>query len=163
MAKLGFVLLVLLFGACSFIAGVVAPTEISKPVRRFAQIQYERWYPPEAETALNELAAQVDPLAAKAIDYNSLIHTPELAGKVGIQVGLYSSQNEAQVLQAELDQLKLPAQAIPVKIAGSFSWVLLATGPYKDAQQARLSVARLRGLFGYDRAFDLIRWPEKAK
>ncbi len=163
MAKLGFVLLVLLFGTCSFIAGVVAPTEISKPVRRFAQVQYERWYPPEAEVALDELAAQIDPLAAKAVDYSSLIQTPELAGQLGIQVGLYSSQNEAQVLQSELLQLKLPASAIPVRIAGSFSWILLATGPYPDAQQARLSVARLRTLFGYDRSFDLIRWPEKAK
>jgi len=161
MAKLGFIILVLIFGASTFVAGVVAPEEIADPVRLHAQQLYERWNPATAPAVAAVENATEN--TANALPYSQLIQDVDYGEKVGIQVGLYSSTEEAQLLQSELKQLKLPVATIPVRIADNFNWILLASGPYADTESAQLNLARLRDLFGYERSFDLIRWPQTPK
>lgn len=157
MAKLGFVALVLIFGLCTFVAGVLAPANIATPVAETAQSFYEQYGKPLLG-ATEDSIAKLEQASVTAIDYQQLT-APKGNDPVGIQVGLFSSTNEANAIQASVKQLNIDSTLQSVMVAQELTWVLVAAGPYPTADIARTDMAKLQKRFGSSRTLSVINWP----
>lgn len=158
MAKLGFLIILLLFGCCLFFAGIMAPAHIAEPAKIIATDIYQRWAP-KLEAVEREIT--LEPPAA--IEYSSLLKVNKKTSPLGIQVGLFTSVSQVAVLKNELKQLKISAQAIEVTMDQGITWTLLAAGPYNSVEDMQLATAQLREHFGYSLGLDVLAWPASEK
>lgn len=154
MLKIGFVIIILVFGVLMFTAGILAPTDIAEPVEKVALDMYNRWVP-ELDKA--EQALEVKTPAA--IDYNSLLIVNEKTSPLGIQIGLFTVISQVELLQNELKHLKIPVQIIEVSLDEDIRWTLLAAGPFDTMVDVQLATAQLRENYGYSWGLDVIAWP----
>jgi cell division protein FtsN len=158
MAKLGFLIVLLLFGCSLFLAGVMAPSNIAEPAKKIATDIYTRWAP-----KLEEVDKEVTLETPVAIEYSSLLKVNKKTSPLGIQIGLFTSVSQVDVLKNELKQLKISAQAIAVTMNQGINWTLLAAGPYNSIEDVHLATAQLREHFGYSLGLDVLAWPALEK
>lgn len=187
-AKAGFILLVLLFGALMFMAGTLAPPGIGQAVTGAAN-QLAAYLPgarevgvelkaspsrtggsagsasasasASASSAASAAASAPDTLAASSL----LIPTPlPEAGKYALQAGKYAHEADASAMYAKIQSAKLPAQKVTnVQDQGGALWTVVAVGPYASLDEARTAngaVALQLGLIG---PLPLILLPAPAK
>ena len=156
MAKLGFLIILLLFGCALFLAGIMAPTNIAEPVEKLAMDIYNRWAP-----KLDEVDKEISQDKPAAVEYSSLLDVNERTSPLGIQIGLFTSVAQVELLQSELAYLKVPVKTIAVSLDQDIHWALLAEGPFKSREDVQLATAKLRENYGYSWALDVSAWPEE--
>lgn len=170
-SKLGFILLVVVFGALMFLAGAIAPASIRKPLDAFGQKTMARFADTGASQAANANAhdpvSASNPALASAADHapsgkakeepvwaeSLLIPTPlPEKAQYALQAGQFASAEEANALGVRIKALHLPFVKVfdVVDQAGVRSTVV-PVGPYASpdaARAARGSIARELGLAG---------------
>ena len=156
MAKLGFLIILLLFGGTLFLAGLMAPANIAEPVEALAMELYTRWAPKEDQT--DKEISQDKPAA---VDYSQLLDVNERTSPLGIQIGLFTSITQIELLHNELAHVKVPVKIIYVSLDKDIRWALLAAGPFKNREDVQLATAKLRENYGYSWSLDVIAWPEE--
>ena len=186
MAKFGFIILVLLFGLFSFIAGVMAPPALHQAIVPVVEHTVEKVAGlvgadmaklkagKDAEAAAKTERAKSEraktgsdgkPTAkTKSTPLKNFRLGPAEAGPVGISVGLYATEREARMVQNMIAGQQIASQIYQVSTGDGLTWMLLAAGPYKTEYDGIEDKERLRYLFGMDRRLDFVRWlkPPKA-
>ena len=188
-AKAGFIVLVLLFGALMFMAGTLAPPGIGQTVTGAAN-QLAAYLPgakdvgakpkPEsaskagasagaasapasasASAAASAAASAPEPLAASSL----LIPTPlPEAGKYALQAGQFTHETDASALYAKIQSVKLPAQKVAnVRDQGGALWTVVAVGPYASLDEARTANSMVAAQLGLIGPLPLILLPAPAK
>lgn len=188
-AKAGFILLVLLFGALMFMAGTLAPPGIGQamtgaanqlaaylPGARKAEAEHKPASPPKtgasaaaasasasasASAAASAAASGPDVLAASSL----LIPMPlPEAGKYALQAGQYAHEADASAMYAKIQSAKLPAQkVVNVQDQGGALWTVVAVGPYASLDEARTANSTVAGQLGLIGPLPLILLPAPAK
>ncbi|ALU89511.1 hypothetical protein Hrubri_2326 [Herbaspirillum rubrisubalbicans M1] len=166
MAKLGFILLVVLFGSLMFIAGTLAPAGIGQGLNQAAEQVMAALPWRKAEQKLEAGVAKGAPahLAPPAVAVGASKATPLAASSLlipivppagstyGLQAGQFLVAGEADTLASSIKAARLPAQQIAnVQDQGGTLWTVVAVGPYgslDDVNAANAAVAAQLGLPG---------------
>lgn len=176
-ARFGFVLVLALFGALMFAAGLLAP----EPWRQAASTWSERIgrdvEDAGADTSSAEHAEKGEPtapggqaegkaepgqepppLAAESL----LIPTPmPEQGRYALQAGQFADPAQAQTLGTRIQALKLPFdKVLDVIDRDGQRWSVVAIGPYPDVNAARAARPQAARALGIDSALPLILLPE---
>lgn len=174
-AKLGFILIVAVFGALMFAAGMLAPESLREPVRATTQ-QAKAWLAaggkktddsaataaPAANSTDSSASASAradkaaDPILAESL----LIPSPlPDKGQYGLQVGQFASAEQAGQLGSRIKSLRLPFALLDVVDQGGKRWTVVALGPYASPDEARM--ARMPALhdLGLNESLPLILLP----
>lgn len=184
-AKAGFILLVLLFGALMFMAGTLAPPGIGQAVtgavnRLAAYLPGARDIEAELKPAIPSragagAAAASAPASAAASAATSapdtlaasslLIPTPlPEAGKYALQAGQYAHEADASAMYAKIRNAKLPAQKVAnVQDGAGGLWTVVAVGPYASLDEARTANSMVAVQLGLIGPLPLILLPAPAK
>lgn len=175
-AKLGFILIVAVFGALMFAAGIFAPQSLRQPVQQMTQ-QAKAWFaaagksgdsvaapaasPTDSSASASAQADKADPIPAESL----LIPAPlPDKGQYGLQVGQFASAEQAGQLGSRIKSLRLPLALLDVVDQAGKRWSIVALGPYASPDEARMArVPALRDL-GLNESLPLILLPPpKAK
>ena len=183
-AKAGFILLVLLFGALMFMAGTLAPPGIGQTVTGAANHlaaylpgakDVEARLTPEsaskagastgAASAPTGAAASAAASAPEALAASSLLIPTPLpeAGKYALQAGQFTHEADASALYAKIQSAKLPAQKVAnVQDQGGALWTVVAVGPYASLDEARTANSMVAAQLGLIGPLPLILLPAKS-
>lgn len=175
-AKLGFILIVAVFGALMFAAGMFAPQSLRQPVQTMTQ-QAKAWFaatgkssdsaavPAAGSTASSASASaqadKTDPIPAESL----LIPAPlPDKGQYGLQVGQFASAGQAGELSSRIKSMKLPLALLDVVDQAGKRWTVVALGPYASPDEARMARASALRDLGLNESLPLILLPPpKAK
>lgn len=159
-AKFGFILLVILFGALMFIAGTMAPPSlhsyvaagIARIVPRSAAMTAGTTTGADTITASGAagVPAKGDD-KNKPVPYQSLLLRSPLPAKAqyALQAGMFSDAAAANGLNARLTKLGYPSQIIAVVDTDQQTWQVVAAGSFgslNDADAARIRLAQALNL-----------------
>jgi cell division septation protein DedD len=176
-AKAGFILLVLLFGALMFMAGTLAPPGIGQTVTGAANHlaaylpgakDVEARLKPESASkagAPTGAAASAAASAPEALAASSLLIPTPLpeAGKYALQAGQFTHEADASALYAKIQSAKLPAQKVAnVQDQGGALWTVVAVGPYASLDEARTANSVVAAQLGLIGPLPLILLPAKS-
>lgn len=160
--KFLFVVLVFVFGAAMFGAGVQAPPAVREPVTRQLQrvvgalhsklVSAEQWASDTVE---------LKPQTTAVSEYRELLLTSrsEAPGAYSVQVGLYSDRAAAD---RQLEQLKTAgykSHVVAVGQLGQPASYVLAVGPLSSLSQARNELRALRLTVSATSPLIVIRFP----
>jgi len=156
--KLGFVLILAVFGVLMFFGGILAPDSLKQPAAGFVKqasgalgAVLGKTAPASAAGAAASASAKAaaapeakaDPIPAESL----LIPTPlPDKGQYAVQVGHFADAAQANALGKRIKQLQLPFDKVldVVDQAGQ-RWAVVPVGPYAnpdDARTARADIAR---------------------
>jgi cell division septation protein DedD len=155
-AKLGFVLILAVFGVLMFVAGLLAPPSLRQSVSGFEKQTNQKLNAifgkaeatsPVANTsasagsatASKSAAAKADPIPAESL----LLPTPlPDNAQYAVQAGWFSDAEQASALGKRIKKLKLPFDKVldVVDQAGQ-RWSVVPVGPYATADEARTARA----------------------
>jgi cell division protein FtsN len=158
--KFGLLILLALFGASAFAAGVLAPDHLATTVRRQVEAAQRSSLGRYLPNALTPTASAPAELAVPS--YQQLLpEGPSSAGrKYALQVGSFTNAEGAAEGRAELDALGYQAQVVYVERSRRF---IVVTGSYDTRQIAYAEQSSLRALLDQHRVVRLIRLPESKK
>lgn len=169
-AKLGFVLIVLLFGVLMFAAGMLAPDRLRLSVQSGA----EQLLKPDAAatsttanaedpdtTAQTEQTEDTSAAEPEPLPYETLLVPSPLPdpAQFALQIGLYTDSTSTDTLNRRITALGYPTQIIPVIDGKGLHWLLLAAGEYASADEARAARGPLSRDLGNSQPLTLILLP----
>ncbi|GAB3033504.1 hypothetical protein GCM10027285_15410 [Oleiagrimonas citrea] len=185
LAKLALILLVVLFGACMFVAGVMAPDawqqRIESAVGHLPGVSSST--PPpgiptpqltagKASNPAVGASASAPPSASTTATLNALLVTSTVkhpAPKKGatayaLQLGMYVSERAADDEERRVKTvgIDLPLTRISVLDAGGHRWIVVAVGRFPSTADAQQSSARIASILGM-RNLSVIRLPASGK
>ena len=163
-AKLGFLLVLAVFGALMFAGGMLAPEPLRQSATALAKEAGRKWSSVSAKAASASSAtaaasassaagasaaastpaeAKADPIPAESL----LLPTPlPEKGQYAVQVGQFADATQADVLGARVKASKLPFdKVLDVMDQAGQRWSVVAVGPYAspdEARTARAAIAR---------------------
>jgi len=148
-AKLGFILLFVIFGVLAFLMGVFAPSDARgwlPGIEQTLQGNAATRTPTSAGVPARASAVAVQPAAkAKPLPLeNLLIPATSTKARYTLQLGIFPDQAEADALTAQVEALHLPgvkATTLAVQDRGGQAWWITAAGD-QDAPEA-LESARI--------------------
>jgi len=154
-AKFGFILLVILFGAVMFIAGTMAPPSLHSYVATgIANIVPHSTVMKTGTTGADTNTASGAAGAPakgddknKPLPYQSLLLRSPLPAKAqyALQVGMFSDMTAANAMNAQLTKLGYPSSIIAVVDTDQQTWQVVAAGNFgnlDDADAARIRLAQ---------------------
>ena len=186
--KLGLVLLVVLFGACTFIAGTMAPPSWRLPVAAFGEHLFGS---AQEHTAARPARVGDTPAPAATAGAGGppAVAVPASSGTVGpvrldsllvtaalqepapakgqpvyaLQLGQFTSDADAEAAMRRSETVEpgLPRQRIATIDAENEPWSVVAIGRYASPDAARRAAPRLQDVLGL-RDLPVIRLPEPA-
>lgn len=175
-AKLGFILIVAIFGALMFAAGALAPDSIRQPMTEHARKAARLVLPASAVAAANSAgtgnkaapgntpgavsapdAAKGTPLPADSL----LLPTPlPDKGQYALQAGRFASAADAAALGARIKDLKLPFdKVLEVVDQNGQHWSIVPVGPYASVDEARMARVAVAREIGTDDSLPVILMP----
>ncbi|MFC4761716.1 SPOR domain-containing protein [Dyella koreensis] len=169
-AKLGLILLILLFGAFAFAGGMMAPDHWRAPMLALAA----SWRPPAAVSAIHVPAPAtsiVTPApAATAVSTNALLVTSDVAAPApaagqpayALQLGQFIVAGDADVLERQAQSLGLPLSRIAAVDPDHASWTVLAAGRFPSPAAAQDATARVQAVLKLA-STPVIRLPAEGK
>lgn len=150
-AKLGFVLILAVFGALMFAGGTLAPESLRQSATAFAKQASQKlsavFVKTASASASGAAAVSVPPAADPIPAEDLLIPTPlPDKGQYAVQVGQFADAAQANALGKRIRELQLPFDKVldVVDQAGQ-RWAVVPVGPYAspdDARTARAAIAR---------------------
>lgn len=150
LSKLFFVLILFLFGACLFVAGVLAPESVKAPTADIARGAMAKLpfvsatgSASGAKPANEEKKTPADaPVPAESL----LLPTPLPAqGQYALQIGQFGSAESAGVLLKRAQTAGVVAKTIAAVDRSGQTWWIVAVGSYaqpEEARTARIAIAR---------------------
>jgi hypothetical protein len=155
--RLGFVLLVLLFGGLMFLAGLLAPASVHGPVAQWARdavgatlgevraavdatlADAERAATASAVRAADDTTPDGGPDAPGVLAYGELVVPAPLPseGVYGLQVGMLTDAGAAAARTAEVRAAGFDSRVIPVTDADGARWYVVTAGRHGHPRQAR--------------------------
>lgn len=165
MAKLGFILIVLLFGALTFAAGLLAPETLRQTAA--SALARLKATPPSEEKAPGKPAeTKSQPVEEKPpIPYESLlIPTPLPAdGKYALQLALLTDAAAAGDLAKRAAQFNFPARELTVVDGNGTKWIAVLAGAYASPDEARSARGALSQRLALTRPLPVVRLPPEKK
>lgn len=156
LAKFGFTLLVLLFGALAFTGGMMAPDHWRAPVAAFGD-KLLSIKPATASTAGTAKAApashaSIAATAATPLSIDALLVTTEVGAAApaagqpayALQLGQFVSDDEAAQAERQAQPIGLPLVRLQVTDADKTPWTVLAAGRFATAAQAQDAAVRVQ-------------------
>ena len=169
-AKLGFILIVLLFGALMFVAGTLAPKAVREPIVNAAgQLMARLPTSGDAKSASRDAPSEAGTSAGKEDDkplpYETLLLRRPLPDKAqfALQVGVFAEAAGADPLLGRLRKLGYRSKAIPVVDQNGALWVVLAAGQFASPDDARAARGPLSRGLGLNQSLTLILLPPEKK
>lgn len=176
--KLGFVIVLLLFGALMFVAGLLAPSRVREPVADWSHGvvgELSGGGTNAGETAAATGAAgDGDAFGGngdaekdgKGQPYADLVLPTPLPpkGRYALQVEILTGRNAARPLVSQLDASDHEPRLIPVTDPAGDDWFVVAAGRFGDPDAARTARPDLKRALGSPtRPLPVILLPEKKK
>lgn len=189
-AKFGFVLVLIVFGALMFTGGVLAPDSLRQSVAATAKQVTNQVKLPFSRSGLAETTASSATSPAKegktapaqspaggntapaaAADTNSqpvpieslLIPTPmPEKGRYAVQAGLFTDNEQADALARRIQEMKHPFdKVLEVVDQAGRQWSLVPVGPYASAEEARTAAAMVAQDLRVNQTLPLIFLPSE--
>lgn len=170
MAKFGFLLLLVAFGALMFLCGVLAPETLRVPVsgaatRTVAWAGTALGHSPAPPPGSNAAAAAAG-AAAKAgpppVPAEQLLLPAPLPekGRFAVEAGRFTDAQPAQDLATRLAALRLPVEKVIEAVDRSGAhWWIVPVGPYASPAEARAGRVRVGEELKVDSLLPLIMLP----
>lgn len=167
-AKLGLILLILLFGVLAFAGGMMAPDAWRAPLQDVAA----RWRDADADTPqVSAMPAPVAPArAATTVSTHALLVTSDVAEPApaagqpayALQLGQFVAASDAQALEQQAQGLGLPLTRIAATDPDRTAWTILAAGRFPSPAAAQDAAARVQATLKLP-STPVIRLPAEAK
>ncbi|MGO4702986.1 SPOR domain-containing protein [Dyella sp. 2RAB6] len=156
-AKLGLILLILLFGALAFAGGMMAPDDWRAPMQAFAA----RWRDPPAPAvphvpaaAATAASATTPATAASVVSTNALLVTSDVTAAApapgqpayALQLGQFVDAGDADALERAAQGLGLPLLRIAAVDPNRAAWTVLAAGRFPSPAAAQDAAARVQAV-----------------
>ncbi|WP_428241892.1 SPOR domain-containing protein [Gynuella sp.] len=156
-AKLGLVILIVLFGASLFVAGTMAPENIADPVRETGK-KIVNWLGGQ-DTEQTDNPHQGD---STIITYSSLIPAAGSSENqsYGIQIGLYATQKEADTAALQLTANNYDFKEIQVRDKLDIERYLLIAGPFPTLSLVQFQQQRLPQILGLSAPLNILLFPQ---
>ena len=169
-AKLGLILLILLFGALAFAGGMMAPDAWRSPLQTFAA----RWHAdaePFASPMTAPAASSTAPAhAATAVSTAALLVTSDVASPApaagqpayALQLGQFVTAADAAALEQQAQALGLPLTRIDATDPDRSAWTIVAAGRFPSPAAAQDAAARVQATLRLT-STPVIRLPAEGK
>ncbi|AJQ93830.1 SPOR domain-containing protein [Gynuella sunshinyii] len=156
-AKLGLVILIVLFGASLFVAGTMAPDNIAGPVRETGK-SIASWFSGN-DTKQTDSPHQD---GSTIITYSSLIPAAGSSENqnYGIQIGLYATQKETDAEALLLTANNYDFKEIQVRDKLNIERYLLIAGPFPTLSLAQFQQQRLPQVLGLSVPLNILLFPQ---
>ena len=175
LVRYGFIILVLLFGLLTFVAGLTAPPAVKETVQQLGTALLSIAVSDAEKKAGDKAAAAGDKAvgdAAKKADakkgpapipFAAFERSPDTPPPYGLQAGLFPDQAAAEATLSALKKNDVPGVVHKVQAGNGLIWFLVAAGPYKDMVKAGQGRAAIQRLLGHGHDLPPINWvPAKA-
>lgn len=168
-AKFGLILIVVAFGACLFVLGILAPESVRSPVTRVAQeltaVRKKSALPtaPHVSVAKDVSTGTKQPAGPAPVPYQQLmVPTPlPLDGLYALQLGLFPTVSNATAWVERARSAGVPATTIGVVDENGGQWIAVAAGQYSSPDDARSGRILLTRTLSLAQALPVIRLPPK--
>ncbi|MFL6623223.1 MAG: SPOR domain-containing protein [Sulfurifustis sp.] len=165
-AKLGFILIVAIFGVLMFIAGAIAPDAIRRPLLGMVGTPTSA-NPQTAAAPAPAVASSSTPPATESDDlpYDALLlPTPLPAqGLYALQLGSYTEAASADTWMERVRHQGFPVKKLTVKDQNGARWIVVAVGRYASPDEARTARASTARRLNWVEPLAVIRLPADAK
>lgn len=169
-AKLGLILLILLFGALAFAGGMMAPDAWRAPLQAFSA----HWRDDAAAVAsympASAATSTAPAHAASAVSTSALLVTSDVAAAApaagqpayALQLGQFVTAADAASLERQAQGLGLPLMRIDATDPDRTAWTILAAGRFPSPAAAQDAAARVQATLKLA-STPVIRLPAESK
>ena len=156
-AKLGLVILILLFGATLFTAGTMAPENIAQPVRAGGKAVLAWFAKDEQQPSAGDSGNNTQTIA-----YGTLIPPAGSAESqdYGIQIGLFTTLKEADTAALKLTANNYDFKQVLVRDKLDIDRYLLIAGPFQTLSLAQFQQQRLPQVLGLHPPLSILLFPQ---
>lgn len=166
-AKLGLILLILLFGALAFAGGMMAPDDWRAPMQELAARWRDRPVSVHAQLPATAASAAAPATAASTVSTNALLVTSDVAMPTpaagqpayALQLGQFVEAGDADALERAAQALGLPLLRINAVDANHATWTVLAAGRFPSPAAAQDAAVRVQAVLKLA-STPVIRLPE---
>lgn len=164
-AKLGFILLVIAFGALMFAAGTIVPPSVREAVVALigkidiADLKLGKPVPtPPA-------AGAAKPNDKKPVPYEELLVPTPLPpnGTYALQIGMYADASNAESFAKQAKDSGYPVLTIPVVDKNGAQWTAVAVGKYASPDEAAVARPSVANRLASNQPLIVIRVPPEPK
>lgn len=158
LAKFGFILLILLFGALAFTGGLLAPPDWRADASALGDRLLSRKGAIGVHTAPATTASAGKPAsastAAPPVSSSALLVTADVGSPApaagqpayALQLGQFVTDDEAAAAEQQAQRLGLPLTRLKVTDADKTTWTVVAAGRFVSADAAQDAAARVQAL-----------------
>jgi len=151
-AKLGLILLILLFGALAFAGGMMAPDDWRAPMQSFAARWRDRPAPALPHVPAAAASAAAPATAASTVATSALLVTSDVVAPApaagqpayALQLGQFVEADDADALERAAQGLGLPLLRIAAVDTNHAAWTVLAAGRFPSPAAAQDAAARVQ-------------------
>lgn len=165
-AKTGFILIVVIFGGIMFMAGVMAPDAVRRPLLSVFSVTKSS-NPPRAATPAPPVASASAPPTTDSDDlpYDALLLPAPLPsqGVYALQLGSYVEAASADAWIARARDQGYPVRKLKVTDQNGARWIVVAVGRYASPDDARTARAATARRLEWTQPLAVIRLPADAK
>jgi cell division septation protein DedD len=169
-AKLGLILLSLLFGAIAFAGGMMAPDHWRAPMLEFAASWRSHAVAPSSDAPVSATTVTAPAPSASAISTHALLVASDVvtpspaAGQpaYALQLGQFVVAGDADALERKAQALGLPLSRIAAVDPDHTSWTVLAAGRFLSPAAAQDAAAHVQAVLKLA-STPVIRLPAKDK
>lgn len=153
-AKLGLILLILLFGALAFAGGMMAPDQWRAPMQEIAARWRDRPALATAHVPAPAASAAMPATAASTVSTSALLVTSDVAAAApaagqpayALQLGQFVDAGDADALERQAQGLGLPLQRIAAVDPAHATWTVLAAGRFPSPAAAQDEMPRVQAV-----------------
>lgn len=169
-AKLGLILLILLFGALAFAGGMMAPDQWRAPVLEFAASSRTHADVSATHAPTSADGAVAPAPSASAVSTNALLVSSNVAALApaagqpayALQLGQFVVAGDADALERKAQALGLPLSRITAVDPDHTSWLVLAAGRFPSPAAAQDEAVRVQAVLKLP-STPVIRLPANGK
>ncbi|GAA0706642.1 SPOR domain-containing protein [Dyella marensis] len=166
-AKLGLILLILLFGALAFAGGMMAPDDWRAPMQAFAARWRDRPVLAAPHLPAAAASAAAPAAAASVVSTNALLVTSDVTAAApapgqpayALQLGQFVDAGDADALERSAQGLGLPLRRIAAVDPDHAAWTVLAAGRFPSPAAAQDAAPRVQAVLKLA-STPVIRLPE---
>ncbi|MEV8519139.1 SPOR domain-containing protein [Dyella marensis] len=153
-AKLGLILLILLFGALAFAGGMMAPDGWRAPMQEIAARWRDRPAIVLPHVPAPSASTAAPAAAASAVSTHALLVTSDVAAAApaagqpayALQLGQFIDAGDADALERQAQGLGLPLQRIAAIDPDHAAWTVLAAGRFPSPAAAQNEMPRVQAV-----------------
>ena len=151
-AKLGLILLILVFGLLAFAGGMMAPDAWRAPLQEIAARWHDAAPAAPSQVPAHAASSAVPAHAATAVSTSALLVTSDVAQAspaagqpaYALQLGQFVTASDAESLEQQAQGLGLPLMRIAATDPDRTAWTILAAGRFPSPAAAQDAAARVQ-------------------